>query len=198
VALAPDAALRAGSDGRRSLDDVVRALLAAADHAGGVLALDTTGLARAAESEVAGSGAQLTSWARSPEETATLVEPLARLGLQLDIQPASDRADAGFVAEREGNALHVTAVDAEGPAADAGLRTGDRILTLDGAAAPPHWPELLAQKPVGTTIQLEVQRGRRRLQLHLALGPLDDAQVRLTPAAATPRVTRWREAWLGP
>jgi predicted metalloprotease with PDZ domain len=198
VALALDAKLRAATDGRRSLDDVMRSLLAAAEHAGGALPINTAALARAVDAEVAGLGADVLLWARTPEETTLVAEQLGALGLQLNVQVHPTRAYAGFVADREGGVLHVLSVEAEGPASEAGLRAGDRILQLDGAAPPAKWPEVIGAKSVGAPLKLEVQRSRRRLQLRVYLAPLDEVDATLQPTAASPRVTQLRSAWLGP
>jgi predicted metalloprotease with PDZ domain len=198
VALALDAAMFAQSGGRHRLDEALRALLAAADAAGGVLPVDTATLARAIDALVPGVGKKALGWARSADEMAQLGEPLAAVGLSLSIARTKPHTVAGFAAERDGGSLRVVAVGEDGPAALAGLRGGDRIVTLDGAPPPVRWPDIVAKKAPGATLVLGVVRGTRALELHLTLAAETDVVCKLTPTAATPAVTRLRESFLAP
>jgi predicted metalloprotease with PDZ domain len=198
VALALDAALRSASDGKASLDEVMRGLDGEATRAGGVLPVDTEVLARACDRVAPGVGARLISWARGGDEPEKLVPVLAELGLGLVIAPPQPRTTAGFVAEADGNGLRVVAVAPDGPASLAGLRPGDRIYGFDGGAAPFDHAGQIARRRPFTPLMLDVARGRERLQLRVELGTTMGIDCKLTLLPATPRVTRLREAMLAP
>jgi predicted metalloprotease with PDZ domain len=204
VALAVDAAMRLRTEGRHGLDEVLRAALADAERAGGVAPIDSERLARAVDALAPGVGAKLLAWARAGNETETIGETLAAIGLSLQTKEAPARTVAGFAAEREATAggqhelLRVIAVGEGGPADLAGLKAGDRILTLDGAAPVVRWPETIAKKAPGAPLVLAVQRGARALELHLTLAAEHDVDCKLVPVAATPATTRLRDALLTP
>lgn len=199
VALGLDAAVRAASAGARSLDDVVRALLAEAARRGGVLPVDTATLARALDGVAPGVGALAVAWARDGHETTALPAVLARVGLRLAVDVAPPRAEAGFAADREGAALRVRAVVPAGAADLAGLRPGDLVVALDGAAPGPRWADAVGRKPPGARLVLTVRRGDRALALHLTLGSGADVACTLdADAPAAPAPARLRDAFLSP
>ena len=198
VALGVDAALRAGSGGRHSLDEALRALLAEAERAGGILPIDSDRLARAVDALVPGTGAKLLRWARGGNEAAAIAESLDAVGLALPCKESTPRTVAGFGAEREHEELRVVVVGDGGPAELAGLKAGDRILTIDGAAPPARWPDALAQKAPGSVVTLGVARGKHALVLHVTMTTERDTSCKLVPAAATPAVTKLRDALLAP
>src|SRR5262249_7794276 len=86
---------------------------------------------------------------------------------------------AGFAAERERDELRVVTVGDGGPADLAGLKSGDRILTIDGAPPPPRWPDAIARNPAGASVVLRVARGPRPILLRLTPPPAP-------PCAGTP------------
>jgi predicted metalloprotease with PDZ domain len=198
VALALDVAIRAATDGTRSLDDVLRALLDAAEHAGGVLPLDGARLA-AAVAQVAGPtvAADVAAWSQAPGEPARLDAALGAAGLKLTTDEASPRTFAGFSAESDGGSLRVVSVGARGPAAEAGLRAGDRIVRLDGVEPSPSWADELAKKSPGVAVAVEAVRATRRLLLELRLTATRPLACRLVEIPATPRAITLRNALLG-
>jgi predicted metalloprotease with PDZ domain len=143
-------------------------------------------------------GARVLAWARGGDEPEKLAAALAELGLGLVVAPPVPRTTAGFLAEPEGNGLHVVAVAPDGPASIAGLRAGDRILAFDGVAAPFDYAMQLARRRPFTPLALDVARGRERLQLRVELGTTMGIDCKVTLLPATPRVTRLREAMLAP
>ncbi len=198
VSLALDASIRGASDGTHSLDDVIKALLAAADRAGGVLPLDGDVLARyvtpLANAQIA---ARIATWTRAPDEIGHMDDALAALGLKLSVDEAAPRTIAGFAAETDTAGLRVVNVLPDGPAFHAGLRAGDRILNLDGSAPTRRWAEAIAARPAGTLIAVEAVRAARHLQLAIQLGLQRQTSCRLIEAPVPPRVALRRDAWLG-
>jgi S1-C subfamily serine protease len=94
--------------------------------------------------------------------------------------------------------VRVVAIGDGGPAALGGLKTGDRILQVDGAPPPPRWPELIARKAAGAPLVLTVARGTRTLELHLTLESDRDIVCKLTQPPATPALAKLRDAFLTP
>lgn len=199
VALALDAAIRAATSGKRTLDDVMRALLADAAKAGGTLPVDSDVLAAAVDRVAPGVGARVTTWARSGDETTQLDESLAGLGLQLVVTTAPVHASAGFGAIREGHVLIVQQLPPEGAAALGGVHIGDRIVAIDGVAPSPRWQEQLWTRAPGDRIALDVVRGNQRLLLHVTLLARSEVAATLAPVPDAPAaVQRLRETFLNP
>jgi len=197
IALAVDAAMRVRTGGKHTLDEVLRGELLDAERAGGIAPIDSARLARAVDALAPGAGALLTRSVNEANETPLVRAAIAAIGLSLQCA-ASARVVAGFSAEREGDSLRVAAVGDGGPADLAGLKPGDRILSLDGAAPEPRWPDKIAHAAAGAPLVLEVVRGQRPLELHLTLETEQDSACKLTQAPATPAITRLREQLLTP
>jgi predicted metalloprotease with PDZ domain len=197
VALALDARIRASTGGRRSLDDVLRALLARADQAGGVLAVDGDVLARAVDEVAPGRGGDVLAWTRTADEPARLAPALEALGLKLETRELPVHTVAGFSAEPDGDALRVQQVAPVGPAARAGLRPGDRIVRFDGAQPTASWSQLIAQKAPGAALVVEAMRAAHRLLLELRLDSSRTIACRLVEAPVPPGTLTLRDAWLG-
>ena len=199
VALAIDAAVRTASDGKHTLDDVLRALLADAGKAGGTLPVDTDVLAAAVDRVAPGVGARVTAWARKGDETTQLAEALAGLGLQLVVTTAPVHASAGFGALRDGPVLVVEQLPPEGAAALGGLRIGDRIVAIDGATPTTHWQEQIWTRAPGTMITLAVMRGDQKLILRVTLLERSEVAATIAPLPdATAAAQRRRDAFLNP
>jgi predicted metalloprotease with PDZ domain len=198
VALALDATMRAQTGGKHGLDAVLRALLAEADRAGGALPVDGERLARAIDALAPGVGQKVLAWTRAGDETAQVAEAVAAVGLKLTATDAPGRTVAGFAADRDGAGLRVVAVADGGPAALAGLHPGDRVLQLDSAPPAARWAEAIGKKAPGAPLVLVVQRGTRTLELRVTLQAQRDVVCKLAPTAATPAITKLREAFLSP
>jgi len=197
IALAVDAAMRVRSGGKHGLDEVLRAALADAERSGGVAPIDSARLARAVDAIVPGAGATLRDCVAGPNESSLVRAALAAIGLSLACA-TSARVVAGFSAERDGEGLRVVAVAEGGPADLAGLKPGDRILTIDGAPPAVRWPDRIAHGRRGDAVVLGVVRAQRSLTLRLTLENEQDTACKLTQAAATPSVTKLREQLLTP
>ena len=197
VALAIDARIRATTDGKKSLDDVLRALLADADRAGGALPIDGDVLERAVARLSPEAAHDVIAWTRVPNEPERLRPALAALGLTLDTEELPARTVAGFSAEPEGDALRVALVAASGPAARAGLKPGDRIVTIGGASPGPRWATTIAEETPGASLVIEAIRAARRIVLELRLDATRPLVCRVVEAAATPKTLVLREGLLG-
>jgi predicted metalloprotease with PDZ domain len=112
-------------------------------------------------------------------------------------EEAAPRTVAGFAAEPDNGSLRVVSVGPSGPAADAGLRTGDRIVRLDGAAPTARWAELLAAKAPGVGVALEAVRATHRILIELHLEALQPLTCRLVEIPASPKAASVREQLLG-
>jgi serine protease Do len=83
---------------------------------------------------------------------------------------ASRRAWLGLNAVEQGRELRVVRVAEDGPAQAAGVRAGDRIVSLDGqpvSTLDALWTRLWAGGGPERTIRLEVQRGNERLTVEV-------------------------------
>lgn len=90
----------------------------------------------------------------------------------LGLRPRDLQDFESFYALDANTGLLVDSVDVGSPAAAAGLRPGDIVLTINGAKVDGRFPELLppiqntlASLPVGSTVQLTVKRGAQTLAL---------------------------------
>jgi predicted metalloprotease with PDZ domain len=202
LALALDAELRTATAGARTLDHVMRALLTAAERAGGRLAVDTDRLANAV-AEVAGHevAERLRAWARAP---FTLDGPngpgaaLERIGLELAREEGPAHTTAGFTAERDAIGLKVTRVNPFSGAGRAGLQPGDRIVKLDGHQPPAAQAAELAERAPGTVVGVDALRADRPLHLIVELDAVRPLACRWTERPVAPAVARLREALLSP
>jgi predicted metalloprotease with PDZ domain len=200
VALAVDAAMRVRTGGRHGLEEVMRALFADAERRGGPAPIDSVRLAHAVDALAPGVGAKLLGWVRVPDERAGVTDALAAIGLGLACKDAPARTVAGFAAERDRDReeLRVVAVGSGGPADLAGVKPGDRVTAVDGAAPPAQWSEAIAHKAAGAPLVLAIARGARALEIRLTLGAEHDTNCKLTQPAVVPEVARLREALLTP
>ena len=112
-------------------------------------------------------------------------------------QPSAGPGYLGVYLNQEGGTpgVGIDGAVAGSPADQAGLRSGDRILSVEGASvsSPRELVDALSQKRAGETVRLLVLRGRSRLGVSVTLGERAQATPPPTPEPA-PKVG---QAWLG-
>jgi predicted metalloprotease with PDZ domain len=215
VALCADLLIRSRTGGRKSLDDVMRALWRRHGRTGVGVAED--GVERLAE-EV--TGLKLgTFFDRALRSTADLPleSMLEAAGIEMEVRPAESTGDRGgrassksshALAERatlgartgaEGNDVKLTHVLDGGAAHAAGLAAGDVLAAIDGLRVTPKTLEpLLARRKAGETARVLAFRRDELLEFDLKFvpSPADTCVLRIArkpPAAAA----RLRKKWLG-
>ena len=109
------------------------------------------------------------------------------------------RATLGFAGEREASgAFIVRAVDADGLAAQAGLRVGDAILTWNGGEVPrrPAGRWVMEQHP-GDLLVLRIRREDKELTVEYRLGEIKETAYQVLEVShATEKARRIREGLL--
>ncbi|HAF53663.1 MAG TPA: peptidase M61, partial [Thauera sp.] len=202
IALALDVQLRAGSEGRTSLDDVMRLLW----HRHGItgVGVPEDGIF-AAVREVGGNrlGGRLARWlARAVEGCDDL--PLARLlkgmGVALEASPASAAPALGWKLGGSNGEAKVLNVHDGGPAQAAGVSAGDVLVALDGlkVGGAKALDEMLARRKAGDELTLHVFRRDELMsfQLRLAEPPADKFTAKRLDRASAEAV-KLRKGWLG-
>ena len=81
------------------------------------------------------------------------------------------KAVLGFTMEHDPNGLFlISTVDSEGPAAPAGLRVGDVIISWNGGEAPRRAERWLQEQRAGDLLKLRVRREGKEISLEFRLG----------------------------
>jgi predicted metalloprotease with PDZ domain len=204
VALALDLQLRAGSEGRISLDEVMRLLWVRHGQTG--LGVEEDGIF-AAVREVGGEGlgTRLARWLRKAVE-GTDDLPLARLlkgfGLELKFSAA---APAPVLGIKPGGAagsteVRIATVYDDGPAQASGLAAGDVLVAVDGlrVGSSANLEDLLKRRQVGESVQVHVFRHDvlRVMDVVLAAPVADKASLQLNAKAGSGAL-QLRKGWLG-
>ncbi|WP_431283550.1 S41 family peptidase [Humitalea sp. 24SJ18S-53] len=156
----------------------------AARLAEALAALDQAGWNASLPLRRAGSDRMLAS---GFDELFNHMDPYSRYWPADEAQRARDRrvGQAGLglrLAAGRGNQVVLTALAVGGPAAEAGLRDGDRVLSIDGVAVSTRdlgAAAALLEGPAGTSTELTVMRAGRRRSVLLVRRPVPPETVRV-------------------
>ena len=108
------------------------------------------------------------------------------------------RATLGFAGEREASGVFIVrAVDADGLAAQAGLRVGDAVLTWNGGEVPRRPARWMMEQNPGDLLTLRVRREEKELTLEFHLGEVKETAYEvLEDPHASDKARRIREGLL--
>jgi predicted metalloprotease with PDZ domain len=197
VALGLDLTIRAGTDGRKSLDDVMRALWQRYGRdffsAGGGRGIEESEVLALFE-EV--SGLRLAAYFKrhiQGTDDVPLAALLAPFGVTLDQPESSIKPDIGVRLTAEGGDSKIAAVFEGGAAHKGGLSAGDKLVALDGLRVPASGLDgLLGRYRIGDTVALHVFRRDELMQFSVKLKadatPKWAFKVADKPAAAVKRL----------
>jgi predicted metalloprotease with PDZ domain len=124
-------------------------------------------------------------------------ETLALAGLQLRTVERR-MAALGFIAVRDAyGSLVVRSVDADGPAAQAGLRVGDAIIAWNGGEAPRWLGRWVIEQKPGDLLKLKIRREEKEITLEFRLGETKETNYQvMEDAHANEKARRIREGLL--
>jgi predicted metalloprotease with PDZ domain len=208
VALCLDLTIRARTRGKKSLDDVMRALWR--HHGIPGTGVEEDGVERIAE-EVTGLKLQqvFDAWLRSTRELP-LRALLADHGVAMSLRPAESSSDRGgkaassnragglamlgVLARADGEETVLTHVLEGGAAREAGMAAGDTILAVDGLRAGRGGLDAaLAKRRAGETVTLHAFRRDELLEFRVRLqaAPADTCVLSELPGARGRLLDRW-------
>src|SRR2546427_681969 len=178
LGLALDILIRDATDNRASLDDVLRRLNQQYAQRRRFYA-DSTGIedavaevVRAANPGLAGDFSGFFKRYVSATDEMPFADLLSRAGLGLKTQ-GEKRAALGFAVERDSTGIALVAdLDLSSSAAQAGLREGDAILSIDGAEMPRKLERWLRGRSPGETVRVLFRRAGIGAAVAFALGQL--------------------------
>ena len=168
-----DILIRDRTENAKSLDDVLRAMnLNFAKQ--GKTYRDSLDVQLTAESVAGGSFEEFFRKYVAGTEPFPYQQVLALAGLTLRTVEHR-KAALGFFLEHESNGpFVVSAVDSEGPAAQAGLRTGDVIVSWNGGEAPRRVERWLQEQKAGELLRLRVRREDKEMTIEFRLGEIKE------------------------
>lgn len=204
IGLGLDLMIREQTRGKRSLDDVMRALwqrYGSHFHEGraegrGVTEAEVESLL----DEVTGLKCKrfLDRYVRGTEDVP-LAKLLAPFGV--DYQDALEHAELslGVRTTRDGNDCKLASVHEHSPAHQAGLSAGDVLVAVDGIRVTAgHLDALLARYRKGDVIEVHAFRRDELMRFNLVLAPDMAPQIKLLPLPKPAAVVRQRSLWLSP
>ena len=214
VALCLDLLIRQKTDGRKSLDDLMRGLWVRYGLTG--TGVEEDGIERLAE-EVTGLQLRRTfdEWLRSARELP-LERLLAGHGVEMMVRPAESSSDRGGRAaasntngglamlgvqvRSDGNETVLTHAFDGGAAREAGLAAGDAIAAVDGLRPGRGGLDAsLAMRRAGETVKIHAFRRDELLEVDVQLkpAPADTCVLSEMNGAKTRRLRRWLEGGRG-
>ncbi len=164
-----DIVIRDRTDNAKSLDDVLRAMNK--DFANqGKFYRDSLDVRLTAERVAGGSFEDFFQKYVSGTERFPYSQILQLAGLSLRTVERR-RANLSFGLARDAyGALIVGSLDAEGPAAQAGLHSGDAIVSWNGGEVPRRLGRWLSEQKPGEMLRLRVRREEQELSLEFRIG----------------------------
>jgi predicted metalloprotease with PDZ domain len=131
-------------------------------------------------------------------ESPPYAEAFAHVGLRFVREPQQPVWVGISGDENEVNNFKVAAVRPGSPAADAGLEVGDTISTFGGIRLTPgNLLKTVGRFKPGDRVAVTVQRGRRTIQMSIVLGPPQVSSYRIEEMPnATAEEKAFRAAWL--
>ncbi|MFJ3318535.1 M61 family metallopeptidase [Herbaspirillum huttiense] len=201
VALGLDLTIRTQTRGRRSLDDVMRGLWTryGRDFYDGKQQGVPEDEILAIMEEL--SGADLKRfhdrYIRGTEDVP-LDDLLPAFGVAYEASvPVDAKPWLGARIGKEGGDAKLAAVYEGGPAMQAGLSAGDKLVAIDGLRVPAAGPDgLLARYRFNDTVRIHAFRRDELMEFSLRLKSDTAPQVTLKPLAKPVAVLRQRQAWL--
>ncbi len=201
VMLALDLEIRLRTEGRRTLDDGMRALWEAA-RGGGPGFEDASFQRRIGEAVGLELGEFFARFVAGRDDPP-LEELCARGGLLLEAEAADEdepKCWLGWVVDGSASALRVRSVLDGGPASRAGVYPGDEVIALDGYRVTHEgaFGERLGRALVGETVKLTLFRRERLCEVAVVLEAAPPSKWTLAAAeGASEEAASFRAAWLG-
>jgi len=191
-----DLMIRDRTGDAKSLDDVMRLMNTEFAEAGTTYR-DSLDVRWSAEKIAGGSFEDFFARYVSGAEALPYREVLGAAGLELHSEEHK-RATLGFLAERDASGFEVVrGVEPDGPAAAAGLRTDDIIVSWNGGEAPRRLERWAAEQKSGSVLRLRIRREPREFDLELRLGEIKDVRYEVVEMAhPSEAARRLREGWL--
>jgi predicted metalloprotease with PDZ domain len=191
-----DILLRDRTDDGQSLDDVLRAMNTDFGMTGKSYR-DSLDIRLTAEKLAGGSFEEFFTRYVAAADPLPYRNTLALAGLDLR-ESVHKQPALGFSTEHAADGLLlVRTVDASGPAAAAGLQTGDVIVKWDGAEPPRRSGEWLRRQPAGKPVRLRIRRDENELTIDFRLGESSETYFEVVEAShPSEKARRIREGLL--
>ena len=204
IGMVMDLLVRGRSKGRSSLDDVMRQMYdefyLKSPNSSYYLrgrGYQTEDLERLV-SQV--SGTDFTDFFKRYVRSAEVLpyqEAFSYVGLRLVKTQAREPFDAGLSLEFEDRVAIIQNVRNSSPAEDAGLQTGDEIVSLAGREVTKAWLKTLARYKSGESVPITVKRDRRTIKTNIVLREPERFDYRIEEdSRATAEQKVLRNAWL--
>jgi predicted metalloprotease with PDZ domain len=191
-----DILIRDRTNNAKSLDDVLRAMNR--DFAKeGKLYRDSLDVRLEAESVVGGSFEEFFQKYVAGNEPFPYQQILGLAGLELRTTEQR-RARLGFAGDREASGVFIVrTVDADGLAAQVGLRVGDAILTWNGGEVPRRPSRWVMEQNPGDQLALRIRRDDKELTIDFRLGETKETAYEvLEDSQASDKARRIRDGLL--
>lgn len=201
VGLALDLTIRSGTRGKKSLDDVMRALWVRYGRdfytSEGGQGVTEAGL-DALLDEVAGFPLKrfLDRYVQGTDDLP-LADLLAPFGVGVQANGKKSKLSLGARTSKDGQDCKLSAIVEGGAAHRAGLSAGDILVAIDGLrVTASNLDALLARYRSGDAVAVHVFRRDELMQRQLVLAVDDAPQLKLSPLATPARAAKLRAAWL--